>query len=351
MRVATYNPELARDGPGLLLRDVLKGEDPQINAVRDVIVQVAPDVLLLTSFDFDHGLHALSGFADLLREAGLDYPYIFALAPNSGMATGLDMDGDRRLGEARDAQGYGEFAGQGGLALLSRFPVAVEAVQDFSGLLWADFPDAQIPVVDGAPFPSAEAIAVQRLSSTGHWDVPVDLPDGRRMHLLAFRAGTPAFDRAVPRNVRRNHDEVRFWQAYLEGALPAEPPKARFVILGDANLDPKDGLGMRQAIKALIEHPTLLDPAPVSAGGREAAIAQGGVNQRQSGDPALDTADWRDEKGPGNLRVDYVLPSRDWQVLDAGVFWPASDDPLREILGEGDARASRHALVWVDLGW
>ena len=74
MRVATYNPELARDGPGLLLRDVLKGEDPQINAVRDVIVQVAPDVLLLTSFDFDHGLHALSGFADLLREAGLDYP-------------------------------------------------------------------------------------------------------------------------------------------------------------------------------------------------------------------------------------------------------------------------------------
>ncbi|MGB3244167.1 MAG: endonuclease/exonuclease/phosphatase family protein, partial [Sulfitobacter sp.] len=35
LRVATFNTELARKGPGLLLRDILKGDDPQITAVID----------------------------------------------------------------------------------------------------------------------------------------------------------------------------------------------------------------------------------------------------------------------------------------------------------------------------
>jgi hypothetical protein len=36
------------------------------------------------------------------------------------------------------------------------------------------------------------------------------------------------------------------------------------------------------------------------------------------------------------LRVDYVLPSSDWKVIDAGVM------PI-------NPAASRHALVWVDV--
>jgi len=40
-----------------------------------------------------------------------------------------------------------------------------------------------------------------------------------------------------------------------------------------------------------------------------------------------------------------VLPSADWSVADAGVFWPAPDTP-----GHTEAlAASRHRLVWVDL--
>jgi hypothetical protein len=35
------------------------------------------------------------------------------------------------------------------------------------------------------------------------------------------------------------------------------------------------------------------------------------------------------------------LPSRDWQVGDAGVYWPI-DEPQIDI-------ASRHRVVWVDL--
>lgn len=351
LRVATYSTELKRKGPGLLLRDILKGSDPQISAVVAVIAQVDPDILLLTGFDYDYQSLALLAFADQLRASGVDYPHVFALAPNRGMASNLDLDGDGWFGSAKDAQGFGEFAGQGGMALLSRFPVAVENVRDFSHLLWAGLPNAILPTENGEPFPSSQVLAVQRLSSTGHWDVPVDLPGGTQIRLLGFHAGTPAFDGPQGRNARRNHDEVSFWRYYLDGELAADPPKANFVILGDANLDANDGLGMQEAIATLTRHPKIQDPQPVSEGGIEASQLQGGVNLAQTGDPAMDTADWRDVDGPGNLRVDYVLPSADLQVLDAGVFWPASDDPMHQILYADGIPASRHALVWVDIGW
>ena len=120
------------------------------------------------------------------------------------------------------------------------------------------------------------------------------------------------------------------------------------MIAGDANLDVADGDGRPGAMRALLNDPRLQDPTPKSAGA-VAASAQGGANLSHEGDPAFDTADWRDlgPTDPGNLRVDYVLPSVDWQVVDAGVFWPAPDDPLARLLGgEG---ASRHRLVGVDI--
>ena len=327
-----------------MLRDILKGEDPQVLAAQAMIVAVDPDILLLTRFDYDLGLHALSAFADALARAGARYPYLFALAPNSGVATGFDLDGDGLTGTARDAQGYGDFAGNGGMALLSRLPIAAIGARDFSGMLWRDLPGAQL-----AELPEDDSNAIQRLSSVGHWDVPVILPDGTALHLLAYHAGTPAFDGPQDRNGKRNSDENAFWLRYLEGALPWPPPDAPLVILGDANLDPIDGDGKRGAIRALLEHPDLQDPQPKSAGAVQAALAQGGINARHRGDPALDTADWRDRNGPGNLRVDYVLPSRDLKVLDAGVFWPAPNEADAATLRDRDPSVSWHGLVWVDI--
>ena len=35
IRIAYFQTELSRDGPGLLLRDLMRGEDPQVEAVID----------------------------------------------------------------------------------------------------------------------------------------------------------------------------------------------------------------------------------------------------------------------------------------------------------------------------
>ena len=188
------------------MRDIARGDDTQINAVIQIIHHVDPDVIALQKFDYDLTGATLSLFAS---QAG--YPYFFAARPNTGMATGLDMDGNGRLGGPSDAQGYGHFSGQGGMAILSKFPIDTDNVQDLSTLLWRDIPNATLPMVNGKPFPSAEALAAQRLSTTGHWIVPIITPDGP-FHLLTFHATPPVFDGPEDRNGKRNHDEVRLWQ-------------------------------------------------------------------------------------------------------------------------------------------
>lgn len=348
LRVATYNVDLSRRGPGLLLRDIVSGDDPQIAAVTEVIARVDPDIVLLTKVDYDHDLVALNALAGVLEARGASYPYRFAFAPNAGIQTARDMTGDGRRGTPDDAQGYGRFAGAGGMALLSRLPVLREEARDFSHFLWRDLPDARLPKLDGAPFPSAEVFAHQRLSSTGHWDVPLRLPGGGRLHLLAWYAGPPVFGGPHARNLRRNHDETRFWQHFLDNRLPMLPPDGPFVLLGDSNLDPYDGDGKHAAMRALLAHPALQDPQPRSCGG--AVAATGPLNAGHAGDPGLDTTHWTQEQGPGNLRVDYVLPSAGLGVRGSGVFWPAPGTREHDRIGEAVGRASRHRLVWVDLG-
>lgn len=325
LRVATWNVGLDRQGPGLLLRDILRGEDAQIDAVAQILARTAPDIVVLQKVDYDHDLHALRALRDRLAEDGQHFDHIFARRPNSGMPTGLDMDGDGRRGDARDAQGYGAFSGQGGMAILSAFPIDADAVQDFSARLWRDLPGALLPAhADGTPFPSAEAQDIQRLSYTAHWVVPVHLPSGP-LHLLAFHATPPVFDGPEDANGRRNHDEIRFWQHYLDGAFgPA--PDARFMVIGDANLDPDHGDGRREAIRALLADPRLQDPRPAHAGPG----------------PRHATVHW-EQTGP--RRVSYILPSTDLEIAGAHVHWPPEDTPE----GRLAATASHHRLVWVDL--
>ncbi len=335
LRIATLNAELTRDGPGLLLRDILHGQDAQIAALAQVVTRIAPDILVLQRVDYDLELRALSALRDQLSHAGPHYPYLFARRPNTGWQTGHDQDGDGRLGEPEDAQGFGRFAGMGGMAILSRFPLDETRMQDFSALLWRDLPGATLPQRDGQPFPSAAAQAALRLASVAHWIVPVRHPNGP-LHLMAFHASAPVFDGPEDRNGLRNRDQLRFWPLFLDGAFgPA--PERRFILVGSANQDPEDGEGRKAGIRGLLADARLTDPRPMRDG--PAPDVPG-----HRTDPRLDTVAWPGPD-PGHLRVSYILPSKDWQIVASGIHWPPEDTPA----GATAATASRHRMVWVDL--
>lgn len=322
LRLAVWGAELRRDGPGLLLRDILR-DDQQVLSVRDLIVRAAPDALLLLQVDHDLRLAALQAFQALLADAGHPMPHAFAPRPNSGVPSGIDLDGDGRRGRLDDALGWGRFQGAGGMALLSRHPIG-EGAQDLSDFLWRDLPGSLIPMQDGVPFPSEQAHALQPLSSTGHWVVPLEI-EGASLHLLAWHAGPPAFGDVPGRNRARNHDETAFWRHYLDGGLPFAPPEGPLAVIGNSNLDPEAGDGIHAAMQALLSHPRLQDPVPLGRRGAGASESSATVVY----DPPPD--------GPGALRSSYILPDARLTVWDTGVIWP--DPP------------ARHALVWVDLDW
>lgn len=312
----------------MLLRD-LGRKDDEIDAIIKIIATVEPDVLLLTDVDYDHDHLALTALQERFYDVGLQLPHSYTAAPNSGLMTTLDLDQNGKFGEPRDAQGYGRYPGNGGMALFARWDIG--EVVDYTDMLWQDLPGATLP----ADWPT-DVLAIQRLSSVNHWHVEILHPDGP-VSVMAFSATPPVFDGPEDRNGLRNQDELALWSYVLD-----TDPKPYFVVLGNANLDPVDGDGLTQAMKTFLADPRLQDPKPSSAGGGLT------VDPNHNGNPKHDTADW-DESGPGNLRVSYVLPSHEWTVTGAGVFWPAPDDPNAVLLGDDALAAGPHRLVWVDV--
>jgi Endonuclease/Exonuclease/phosphatase family len=121
------------------------------------------------------------------------------------------------------------------------------------------------------------------------------------------------------------------------------------VIAGDQNSDPLDGDSIPGAIQQLLDNPRVNDKhTPASDGAVEAAALQGGANTTHRSDPRFDTADFADT-APGNLRADYVLPSKNLRIVDSAVFWPRLGEPGSELTGVFPFPSSDHRLVWVDV--
>ena len=376
LRVATYNLSLNRNAPGQLVADLTTGTNAQAKTVAEVIQRANPDIVLLNEFDYVPNDQAVNLFRDNYLEvsqggaAPVEYPYAYVAPSNTGIASGFDLNNNGQAvttplapGYGDDAFGFGAFEGQFGMAVLSKYPIDTDAVRTFQHFLWKDMPGALLPDDPNTAAPadwySAAELNLFRLSSKSHWDVPVDV-NGRTVHVLVSHPTPPTFDGAEDRNGRRNHDEIRFWADYVTpgtasryiyddaGATGGLKPGSSFVILGDQNADPLDGDSVAAAIDQLLRHPRITDPKPTSDGAVEAATLQAGANLTHRGDPKYDTADFADT-APGNLRADYVLPSRDLRVLDAHVFWPVQADPLFRLTGVFPFPSSDHRLVWVDL--
>ena len=381
-RFATFNASLNRNAAGQALADLSAPGNPQASAVAEIIQRTRPDVLLINEFDYVDGPVHGNAMTDAFQENylgigqnGADpitYPYVFVAPSNTGIPSGFDYSNDGAVGGPNDAHGFGFFPGQFGMAVFSMHPIDHDAARTFQLFRWVDMPGALLPDDPSTALPadwySEEELTDDehgfRLSSKSHWDVPISV-GGTTVHFLVSHPTPPVFDdppsfpAGVDFNGRRNFDEIRFWADYVTpgaggyiyddaGRTGGLRPGSKFVIAGDQNSDPLDGDSIPGSIQQLLDNPRVnTTVTPDSDGAVEASDLQGGANLTHRSDPRFDTADFSDS-APGNLRADYVLPSRSLRIVDAGVFWPVQADPLFRLTGVFPFPSSDHRLVWVD---
>jgi 3-phytase len=377
VRIAQFNASVNRNSAGELISNLSTPDNTQAKTVAEIIQRVNPDIILINEFDYDPNNEAARLFRDnylAIGQNGADpvlYPYFYTAPSNTGIASGFDLDNNGSIvttpgapGYGNDAFGFGNFEGQFGMIIYSKYPIDTNRIRTFQNFLWKDMPGAQLPDDPATPdipadWYSQEELAVFRLSSKSHWDVPINVK-GSRIHILASHPTPPVFDGPEDRNGTRNSDEIRFWSDYVTpragsyivddaGRSGGLFPGSSFVIMGDQNADPFDGDSTPPAISQLLNNPNINTRiTPISDGAVDAALRQGLANNNHLGNPKFDTADFSDTT-PGNLRTDYVLPSRDLRILDARVFWPTEEDPLFRLVGNFPFPSSDHRLVWIDV--
>ena len=372
VRFATFNASLNRNAEGQLIADLSTPNNVQASDIAETIQRVNPDVLLINEFDFVEAGVAAELFRDNYLAVphngapGVDYPYYFVAPSNTGVPSGFDLNNNGVVAGGDDAFGFGLFPGQFGMVVYSKYPIQADAVRTFQHFLWKDMPGALLPDDPATPnvpqdWYSPAELDVFRLSSKSHWDVPISIGK-KTVHFLVSHPTPPVFDGLEDRNGTRNHDEIRFWSDYVTGGAAASyiyddsgasgglAHGARFVIAGDQNSDPFDGDSVPGATQQLLDNPRINDShAPTSPGAVEATTLQGGANLTHESPPQFDTADFADG-APGNLRADYVLPSRQLGILDSAVFWPVTTDPLWRLTRDfPNFQPTDHRMVWVDV--
>ena len=367
VRFATFNASLNRFTAGQLVTDLSTPNNAQAKAVAEIIQRARPDVLLINEFDFAPA--ALGLFQDNYLSVGqrgaapISYPYRFIAPSNTGVPSGFDLNNNGTIGGPDDALGFGFFPGQFGMAVYSKYPIQTGKVRTFQTFLWKDMPGARLPDDPATSAPadwySPAELAIFRLSSKSHWDLPITIR-GKVVHFLVSHPTPPVFDGLEDRNGTRNFDEIRFWADYISpgrggyiyddaGKRGGLKPGSLFVIAGDQNSDPLDGDSIPGAIQQLIEHPLVNTKlTPRSPGGVQQATLQGGANATHRSDPAFDTADFADT-APGNLRADYVLPRKNMKIVDGAVFWPLNTSDSFVPVGVFPFPSSDHRLVWIDV--
>jgi endonuclease/exonuclease/phosphatase family protein len=394
VRFATFNASLNRANPGDALSDLLEPYDAaepnpalerrrfQAANVAETIQRIRPEVLLINEFDFEpNNALAIAFQTNYLSvshngSTPIVYDHVYVAASNTGIPSGMDFSNDGVVGGPNDAFGFGFFPGQFGLAVFSQHPINVSEIRTFQNFLWKDMPGALLPDDPATAAPadwySPAELDIFRLSSKSHWDVPINI-GGTTVHFLVSHPTPPVFDdppffpAGVDFNGRRNFDEIRLWADYVTpGAggyiyddadtFGGLKPGEKFVIAGDQNSDPLDGDSIPGSIQQLLDNPRInTTVTPESPGAEQQGNLQAGANLNHESPHRFDTADFADS-APGNLRADYVLPSRNLRIVGSGVFWPLNTDSLFRLVGVfsgstffGGFPSSDHRSVWVDV--
>lgn len=336
------------------LKKALDTNHLQIRNIAEIIQKVNPDIILLNEFDRLNDDHQtlkqfINNYLSTSQNGNtpVNYPYFYQGPVNTGVLSEHDLNSDGIKNSApADAYGFGYFPGHFAMALLSKYPIDIDAIRTFQYFKWKDMPNALKPINPdtNTPWYSDKTWNDFRLSSKSHWDIPVNI-NGKTLHVLASHPTPPVFDGPEDRNGKRNHDELRFWVDYLTpsaakyiyddnnhfGGLAQD--KA-FVLLGDLNASSVDGNAIPTGIKRLTSHPRVNDPLPKSF----AAKAHTPDNKHS----ANHTAFWR-------MRADYVLPSKtQLTITNSGVFWPENHHKDFRLIKDR-AASSDHRLVWVDV--
>jgi hypothetical protein len=396
VRVMTFNSALSdrRTEEGQL-REILSEPGYELAANDAAIIQhLRPDVLVLQEFDYDPNGEGIALFQENYLNVpqekegfeleAIDYEYAYVPNTNTGELAPVDLNNDGQISLPNDGFGFGNFPGQYGMVILSKYEIDTENIRTFQEFLWKDMPGGYLQSNEGAEgteplteYFSPEAKEVLRLSSKNHIDVPINV-NGETVHILASHPTPPVFDGPEKRNLKRNNDEIRLWADYIaggdrasyiyddEGNIGGLEEGSKFIIMGDQNADPLDGDSDkgdpsqgRGAINQILTQPNVnLNATPFGAGGVETAYINRETNPsayNQQGNPGEDTSLF-------GLRVDYVLPSDNLEIQNLATFYPDTEDPLNRdvFLPQGtfetdqasngfDYKTSDHRAVFVDV--
>lgn len=366
----------------------------QIRNVAAVIQKNRPNVLMMAEYNNDgtgENKAALIGFQDnylsiaqSIDGAGgeanlkpITFPYFESYSTNTGLASGLDLDNNGTIGGLGDDWGFGKYHGQYAFALMSQYEIDTDNTRSFQTFKWKDLEGAQIPTITicdnpakiptgmscGDEWYSAEEWKQVRLSSKNHVDAPIIIPteNGEEVvHLLMSHPTPPVFD--TGKNKAQNAAEVKFWNQYIQGKElfyddagqnGGLADNAKFVIMGDQNLDPVAGDGISDVMQTLHRDPLVNQDVmnselyPTSYGASEHAA-----------DKSLTHPKPNRISSTFGLGVDYAIPSANLNIVDTGVYWPASYEEGRMLFndarisddgadGDGKSVSSDHRMVWI----
>lgn len=248
-----------------LSSEKIRTDDPQFEAVREVLAMRDFDILSVNEIQYDlpgvptakfttRGKN-LELFARKMNRGLENWNQSFHIA-NTGLAARKLKNGnypdDPSLASHRalaDQVNFGVFPAQYSTGMLTRYPIKSELV--IRELEWKSFnpnaPLADFRTGDGKALPLDMALFDKNFS-----DVTLDV-EGRELHVILLHA-VPSFHFGNPKspNYERNRDQLRFLEWYVTGKTDFETPLtevkplgpgANYVIVGDLNasyLDPKN---------------------------------------------------------------------------------------------------------------